>query len=158
MRRHPELRNPERGSTLLLFPAAVLIMVALAAMAVDSSIAFLAQRELANATAAAANDAAAEAVSDSSFYRDNRIELTAATVEAVAVSRVLSIVDQNRHHDLSVEAEAVPPSAAGCAWTVRVRAASRVDELFARALPGGTGRVNVRARASASPRQDSDLC
>ena len=136
----------------------MLIVVALAAMAVDSSIAFLAQRELANATAAAANDAAAEAVSDASFYQQNRIELSAATVEAVAVDRVLSLVDRARHHDLAVEAEAVPPTAAGCAWTVRVRASSRVDELFARAIPGGTGRTDVRATSSAAPHQDSAVC
>jgi Flp pilus assembly protein TadG len=142
----------------MLFPAAVLIMVALAAMAVDSSIAFLAQRELANATAAAANDAAAQAVSDAAFYEQNRIELSASTVESVAVDRVLSLVDQARHHGLSVEAEAAPPAGPGCGWTVRVRASSQVDELFARALPGGTGRVDVRAQSSASPRQDATAC
>ncbi len=136
----------------------MLIVVALAAMAVDSSIAFLAQRELANATAAAANDAAAEAVSDASFYQQNRIELSAATVEAVAVDRVLSLVDRARHHGLAVEAEAVPPTAAGCAWTVRVRASSRVDELFARAIPGGKGGTDVRATSSAAPHQAGAVC
>jgi len=152
------MRRAEQGSTLLLFPAAVLIMMALAAMAVDSSIAFLAQRELANATAAAANDAAAEAISDASFYQQNRIELSAATVEAVAMDRVFSVVDQSRHHSLAVRAEAMPPAAAGCAWTVRVQASSQVDELFAKALPGGMGRVDVKARSSASPRQSPGVC
>lgn len=156
--RRRELTHSERGSTLLLFPAAILIMVALAAMTVDSSIAFLAQRELANATAAAANDAAAKAVSDASFYEQNRIELSAATVEAVALDRVRSLVDHARHHDLSIDAEAQPPAAAGCAWTVRVHASSRVDELFARAIPGGPRRASVEARSSASPRQGSGSC
>jgi len=143
---------------LLLFPAAILIMVALAAMAVDNSIAFLAQRELANATAAAANDAASEAVSDSSFYEQNRIELSAAAVVDVAMDRVRSVIDEGRHHDLVVEADALPPAAAGCAWTVRVRASSRVDALFARAIPGAPARVGVRAQASASPRQGNSIC
>ena len=142
----------------MLFPAAVLIMVALAAMAVDSSIAFLAQRELANATAAAANDAATLAVSDSAFYERNRIELSAAAVESVAVDRVLSLVDQARHHGLAVEAEAQPPAGPGCGWTVRVSASSQVDELFARTIPGGTGRVDVRATSSAVPGQDASVC
>ncbi len=133
-------------------------MVALAAMAVDSSIAFLAQRELANATAAAANDAATQAVSDASFYRDNRIELSADVVAAVAVDRVHSLVDSDRHHGLSVEAEAVPPAGPGCGWTVRVRASSQVDELFSRALPGASGRADVRARSSAVPREQSSIC
>jgi hypothetical protein len=148
----------ERGSTLLLFPAALLIMVALAAMTVDSAIAFMAQRELANATAAAANDAATEALSDRSFYEGNRIELSSSAVEAVAVERVRALVDESRHHGLSVQAEAVPPTGAGCAWTVRVSASSHVDELFGRAMPGSSGHVAVHARSSASPRQRESIC
>ena len=143
---------------MLLFPAALLIMVALAAMTVDSAIAFLAQRELMNATAAAANDAATEALSDSSFYRENRIELSAAAVEAIAVDRVLAVVDTGRHHGLTVTAEAVPPSAAGCAWTVRVAASSTVDELFGKSMPGSSGTVAVSARSRASPRQAVGGC
>ena len=148
----------EDGTTLLLFPAALLIMVALAAMTVDSAIAFLAQRQLVNATAAAANDAATAALSDRSFYEGNRIELSSSMVEAVAVERVLQLVDQGRHHGLSVSAEAIPPAAAGCAWTVRVRASSRVDELFGRALPGSSREMAVHARSSASPRQSGSGC
>jgi Flp pilus assembly protein TadG len=147
----------ERGSTLLLFPAGLLIMVALAAMTVDSAIAFMAQRELMNATAAAANDAATEALSDGSFYEDNRIELSAAAVEAIAVDRVLAVVDTARHHGLTVDAQAVP-AAPGCAWTVRVTASSTVDELFGKAMPGSSGTVAVRASSSASPRQSADGC
>ena len=157
MSRPPE-RERERGSTLLLFPAALLIMVALAAMTVDSAIAFMAQRELMNATAAAANDAATQALSDSSFYEDNRIALSGAAVEAIAVDRVFAVVDTARHRGLSVTAEAVPPAAAGCAWTVRVAASSTVDELFGKAMPGSSGTVAVSARSSASPRQDSSGC
>lgn len=156
----PAGRRPatDRGSTLLLFPAALLIMIALAAMTVDSAIGFLAQRQLANATAAAANDAATGAVSESTFYEGNRIELSASAVEAVAVARIYSLVDQARHHDLVVSAEAVAPVAAGCAWTVRVTASSRVDELFGKAMPGSSGRVTVRANSVASPRPAAGSC
>ncbi len=150
--------DAERGSTLLLFPAALLIMVALAAMTVDSAIAFLAQRQLVNATAAAANDAATEALSDRAFYVDNRIELSSYAVEALAVDRVFQLVDESRHHGLSVTAEAMPPAATGCAWTVRVRASSRVDELFGKALPGSSGTVAVRAESVASPRMSVAEC
>ena len=148
----------ERGSVLLLFPAALLIMVALAAMAVDSAVAFLAQRELTNATAAAANDAATEALSDRSFYQGNRIELSPSAVETVAVDRVRALIDESRHHDLTVRADAVPPAGAGCAWTVRVVASSRVDEVFGKALPGSSGSVAVRAQSTAGPKQSDTQC
>jgi Flp pilus assembly protein TadG len=133
-------------------------MVALAAMTVDSAIAFLAQRELVNATAAAANDAATEALSDSAFYEADQIELSAAAVEAVAVDRVRALVDETRHHGLAVTAEAIAPAGAGCPWTVRVEASSRVDELFGKALPGSSGQVGVKAQSTASPRQAAGEC
>lgn len=151
-------RSSERGSTLLLFPAALLIMVALAAMTVDSAIGFMAQRELVNATSAAANDAATEALSDSSFYQGDVIELSAAAVEGIAVNRVRQLVDELRHHNLEVAAEALPPAGPGCAWTVRVTASSTVDELFGRAMPGSDGVVAIRASSAASPRQSNGNC
>lgn len=148
----------ERGSALLLFPAALLIMVALAAITVDSAIAFMAQRQLVNATAAAANDAATEALSDRAFYEGDRIELSSAAVESVAVDRVFQLVDPARHHGLTVTADATPPAGAGCSWTVRVSASSRVDELFGRALPGSSGQTAVRAQSTASPRLAAGGC
>jgi Flp pilus assembly protein TadG len=152
-------RFPERqrGSTLLLFPAALLIMVALAAITVDTAIAFQAQRELANATAAAANDAATQALSDRAFYLDDRIELSSDAVQRVAIERASLLLDENRHHDLVVDAMATP-GAPGCAWTVEVTASSRVDELFGRAMPGSDGQVAVRAVSTASPRQGDGTC
>src|SRR5439155_1513782 len=85
-------------------------------------------------TPAAANDAATEALSDRSFYQGDRIELSSSAVEAVAVDRVFQLVDQRRHHNLAVRADAIPPAGPGCAWTVRVVATSRVEELFGKAL------------------------
>ena len=143
---------------LLLFPAALLIMVALAAITVDSAIAFMAQRQLANATAAAANDAATEALSDRAFYENDRIELSPSAVETVAVDRVFQLVDPGRHHGLAVTAEASPPAGPGCSWTVRVRASSHVDELFGRAMPGSDGQADVHAESTASPRLAAGGC
>ncbi len=133
-------------------------MVTLAAIAVDSAIAFMAQRQLLNATAAAANDAATEAVSDRAFYEADRIELSASAVESVAVDRVFQLVDPARHHGLVVTAEASAPAGVGCSWTVRVSASSRVDELFGKAMPGSRGEVAVHGESTASPRQSSEGC
>lgn len=145
----------QRGSVLLLFPAAVLVVVVLAAITVDSSIAFLAQRELANATAAAANDAATMAVDGRAFYRDDRVELDPYAVEAVAAERVRLAIDQSRHRGLQVQATASPPARAGCPWTVRVTASSRVSYVFAKAIPGGPDEADVRATSVAGPEQDA---
>ena len=108
----PDVRG-QRGSTLLLFPAALLIVVALAAVTVDSAIAFMAQRELANATAAAANDAATEGLSEPL--------LPAGPHRTVPVrSRVhrrrpgAGLVDPVRHHGLAVTARRRRRPGAGC--------------------------------------------
>ena len=146
-------RGGERGSSLLLFPAGILIVLVLAAIAVDTSIAFMGQRELANAAAAAANDAAGRAVDNATFYEQDRIELDPATVESVAVAEVRAAVDQTRHAGLDVHTVASPPTAPGCPWTVRVTASSRVSYVFAKAIPGGPHEADVHASAVAGPAQ-----
>ncbi|HEX9531019.1 MAG TPA: hypothetical protein VF954_07765, partial [Acidimicrobiales bacterium] len=87
-------RLGDRGSVLLLVPAAVLVLVILGAIAVDSAVVFLGQRELANGADAAANDAAT-AFSDPAFYRaggttaiDSR--QATAVVEASLAARQMS--------------------------------------------------------------------
>jgi len=143
----------QRGSALLLFPAAVLIVLVLAAITVDTSIAFLGQRELANATAAAANDAASRAVDGQAFYQGDRIELDPYAVELVATERVRLAIDQSRHRALEVRVTAAAPSRSGCPWTVTVSASSRVSYVFAKAIPGGPDEAAVRATSVAGPEQ-----
>ena len=83
----------ERGSSLLLFPAAVLVMMVLGAIAVDFSIAFLGERELAGATAAAANDTAARALSNRAFYREGVVVLDGAAASELATDEVRAALD-----------------------------------------------------------------
>ena len=58
----------EGGSTLLLVPSAVLVVFLLTSLAVDAAATFLAQRELADACASAANDAATAALDPGLLY------------------------------------------------------------------------------------------
>lgn len=150
----PDGRGPtEAGSVLLLFPAAILVVVVLAAIAVDSAIAFLAQREVANAVTAAANDAAGEGVSNGAFYRGGRVDLDGATVEQLATERVMAALDGDRFRDVQVGVTVHPPASPGCPSEVEVEATARVATLFAAALPGNSGDVGVGARAIGRPLQ-----
>ena len=135
-----------------MFPAAVLIVVALAAIAVDSAIVFLGQREVANAVSAAANDAAGKGVGNRAFYEGARIDLDPATVRQLAVDQVIAALDGGRFAGLQVDAE-VAPGSPGCPPVVRVRAHASVSPLFAAALPGDGGQVRVTATATGSPLQ-----
>jgi Flp pilus assembly protein TadG len=137
----------ERGSSLLLFPAAVLVMMVLGAIAVDFSIVFLGERELAGATAAAANDAAARAVSNRDFYREGVVILDDTAARELATDAVRAALDLDRYHDLRVTVTVVPGGRG-----VIVTASAEVDYLFARGLAGASGRARVAATSSASLR------
>jgi len=138
---------------LLLFPAAVLIVIVLAAVAVDSAIAFLGQREVANAAVAAANDAAGQGVGNRAFYETGSLDLDAATVEQLASGQVRAVLDPERFRDLGVDVTVASPSRSGCPVVVRVHVSARVPTLFAAAIPGGPADRQVQATAVAYPSQ-----
>jgi hypothetical protein len=134
----------ERGSALMLMPAAVLVLAILGAIAVDSAMVFLAQRELVDAASGAANDAAGAALEDAAFYRGG--------------GRLA--IDQQRALQV---AEAGVAARAPAGLTVLGRPTVRVDggqvcvelrasvrRIFARALPGFGDDVVVTARATAT--------
>ena len=135
------------GSVLMLVPAAVLVLLVLGAICVDSAIVFLAQRDLANRTAAAANDIAGFAVSDAAFYGDDG---------AVALDddRADAFVDLAFAADrLPGGFEAWRADADASGDRVTVVAEATVRSLFARAIPGAAGTTTVRARSVASAQQ-----
>ena len=137
------MRGSERGSVLMLVPAAVLVLLVLGAICVDSAIVFLAQRDLANRTAAAANDIAGFAVSDAAFYDAGG---AVALDDGRADAFVRLSFDPGRlpggFASWSADAEVAGDS-------VTVAAEAEVRSLFAAAVPGGPETTTVRARSVA---------
>ena len=131
---------------LLLIPAAVLVLVMLASIAVDSAVVFLGQRELADAAAAAARDAAT-AVSASRFYAGGVVAVDPDQADSVARAAIAA-------HDIRgvVLSEPVTVSVAG--RQVCVSLTGRVDRVVARSIPGIPRRVSVRARSTATAAGD----
>ena len=135
------------GTALMLMPAGVLIVIILGALAVDSAILFLGERELADLTAAAANDAATVALDEETFYRCGRLRLNddeaAEVAETVAAARASDAVT-----DVAVSAQVdnrvSPPE-------VTVTATGTVRLVFSPALPGSTRTRTVDARSIAVP-------
>jgi Flp pilus assembly protein TadG len=145
--------HPQGGSVLVLFPVAILIVMLLASITVDATVAFLAQRELAEATAGAANDAATEALVLGTFYRNDRLELDPDVVAAVAEDRVRRVIDTARHTNLQIHAEVLEPAESGCPPRVRVRATSTVSYVFAPVLAGAPDTIDVSTSFTAAPRE-----
>lgn len=138
--------HDDRGTVLMLMPAGVLIVLVLGALAVDSAVAFLGERELADLTAAAANDAATVSIREDSFYRCGRLELDEQRARDVAAA-----VAQARRSDavtitgidVLVRNDLAPPQ-------VTVAASGTVALVFTPAL-GSTGTRRVDARSVAVP-------
>jgi hypothetical protein len=130
----------------MLMPAAVLVLVVLGGIAVDSAVVFMAQRELAGAVSAAANDAAAEALDEGALYRSGEVVLDPARAAAVAAAAI----EARQPQGLRLVGAPVVRVAGR---QVCVRLVADVDHIFAPAVPGGRPSSTVSARAVASARQ-----
>jgi len=129
------------GSVLALVPAGFLVLILLAGLAVDSAVAYQRQEQLHDALSAAANDAVAAGLSDSSFYRQGALALDPAAVD-LAACRSIEAQDLSSLHGLQV-------AIAVGTRSLRIRGTARVDAVFGRAVPG-FGERGVSSTADAT--------
>jgi hypothetical protein len=132
--------NRDRGSVLVLVPAGLLVLMILAALAVDSAVAYLGQQQLHDALSAAANDAVTRGLNQGAFYNGGVVGLDSATVGQAICLSVLAQNDTGLHQLhlwMSVDGE-----------SVHVEGRAVVDAVFGRAIPGFGART-VRSSADA---------
>jgi hypothetical protein len=139
---HDEVDPAERGSTLILMPVAALIFVVLGSLAVDATVLFLAERELAGTAAGAANDAATQAIDIELFYDAGCLRLD----EARAGQVVAGSVAAKRLGDAGIRLD--PPDVVARGRRVTVT----VDGPSAARLLEGPSRRRPTARLSAPQR------
>lgn len=133
-----DANRPGRGSTLLLMPAALLVVVVLGALAVDVAAVHQAQRELIAAAQAAANDAAVAAWDTGAFYREGEVRLDRAAATREARATLAAIDPSLRLAGIEVTGD-----------EVRVRVTGWVRPVFGAAAPGAPDRLAVHGRARA---------
>jgi hypothetical protein len=133
----------ERGSVLALMPAAVLVFIVLGAIAVDASLSFLGERQVANLAAAVANDAATQGLDVQRYYATGELVIDPVRVEEVA-ELALATSELDHLEGLSIDTEVVG------ADVVIVRVHGSVRSLFGRVLPGGLDLQEVAASAEAT--------
>ena len=136
MPEHPD----QRGSTLLLVPSAVLVLFLLTALTVDAAATFLAQRELADACAGAANDAATVALDPSRLYGATGLPAQDVDLDravAVANSRVAPLAAR-WHHPVTTRAHTDGPEV-----VLHLQASAPLP-----IGPGGAGRARVGITAT----------
>ncbi len=136
-------RTDDRGSVLVLVPVGFLVLMLLGAMAVDSAVGFLGQRQLADATAGATNDAATAALGDAAFYGSGALVIDPAAAAEV-VCRSVAAQQDGQLHALTLAIAVAGP-------VIRVRASAEVEAVFGRLLPGfGHRWVSAEATAAAT--------
>ena len=134
----------EDGTVLALVPAAFMVLVLLAALAVDSAEAYQAQGQLHDALAAAANDAVAAGLSNSRFYAGQGVGLDPGLTEAVVCQAMAAQDVGSSLHGLRV-------SMAISGDSIRLSGSASVVAVFGRAIPGfGTRPVRSSAGATLS--------
>jgi Flp pilus assembly protein TadG len=134
----------QRGSVLMLMPAAVVIMLLLGALAVDSAIVYLEQRQAYNVAFDAANDAAGAGLDLEAARTDGTLVYDPARVEALAAATVAAAGATGLRL-----VEAVPDGD-GVAVTVEVR----VQRLFGQAFGGRSSEtLQLTARAAGEVRR-----
>jgi hypothetical protein len=134
----------ERGSTLLLFPAAVLVVMLLSAIAVDMTQLHTAQVDLDDAVHMAADDGAA--MIDIDLLRSSG--QVAIDLDAARRTIVVDLGDA----PLTGAPGTVAVSAGPRVGTLRVTATRRVRRLFGSVLPGIDRTVTVSATVVAEIR------
>jgi len=134
----------ERGSVLMLMPAAVLIVLLLGAVAVDSAIVYLKQRQAYNVAFDAANDAAGAGFDLDAARTTGEIVWDPVQLEALAQEAIAAAgVD-------GVELVSAAPDGEGVEVTVAVT----VEHLFVQVFGNpARDRLSVSARADGQVRR-----
>ncbi len=135
----------EEGSVLILMPVAALIFIILGALAIDATVLFLAERELAGAAAAAANDAATRAIDQDVFYRDGSISLDEGLAAEVVATSVAA-----KQLDRSGVVLAPPQVQVQGGDRVTVTLTGEARYIFSKAIPGGPDTAVLSATATAT--------
>ena len=143
MTRQDVLQVSDTGSSLMLVPAAVLVLLMLGSIALDSAVVFLAQRDLSDEAAAVSNDIAGFSAKDASFYEGGAVELSEPAARAYVA---LAFDDSRRPAAFRSWAGEVEVDGR----TVTVSAVAEVPYVFAKALPFLPDSTTVRATSATS--------
>jgi Flp pilus assembly protein TadG len=119
----------ERGSSLMLWPTAVLIVLLLASIAFDFSVVLMGRRELRWAAEAAANDAATYGIDQTHYRRTNELRLAPQRVDDAVRSSL-------RARDAAIDLTGPPQVRIDTGGRVKVTLTARIPYLFADGFPG----------------------
>jgi len=136
----------DRGSVLMLMPAAVLVVLLLGAISVDLAIVHLRQHQAVAAAASAANDAVTAGLDQTALRRGDGYRLDPARVDQ-------AVTESIEAQGIAAELAEPPVVTMATPDTVTVELHLRADYLFARSLPHGPRSTTVEGMATATIEQ-----
>ena len=137
-----ESSRGERGTVLMLMPAAVLVLIVLGGIAFDYAHLYLAKRELSSLAESAANDAVTFAADEAAVRRGDGYVLDPALV-----ARSVGASTAHRAADLHLVGQ--PTVQLLSTTAVRVTITARIDYVFTKAIPGARTSETVTVSATA---------
>lgn len=144
MRERARARNGERGSALLLFPAGLLILLVLAAICFDLTLAFQRKRQLVEVADGAASDAVTAGLDQAQLRATGEYCLDRDRVRRSVAASVGA-------GELPVEVVAIrlTTTSSACPTGVEVTLAANAPYPFAQAVPGMPAAVHLEATSRA---------
>ena len=131
----------------MLMPAAVLVLIMLAAIAFDYSHLYLARRDLASLADAAANNAVTYGVDQASIRRGDGYALDPDLVQRSVIASI-EVHSSDLHLVGEPTVELLTPT------EVRVTLVARIDYVFTKAVPGARDSETVRVTSIADARAE----
>lgn len=149
------LRHERAGNTLVLFPAAVLIVFGLGAVALDTATVFLGQRRLVDVATAVANDAIAAVDVDAFFAQDDEAAAVPLDRARAETRRDQIVARQSLDRSLSDLACTIEVLATGPPARAEVTCTATVRPILAPLWPGAPPERSIRANEVALGEQRS---
>ena len=133
----------DAGSSLLLYPAAIMVVLVLGAIAVDLSAVHLAKRQVLDLAASAANDAVTAGL-DQATFRSTGEYVIDPVLAAEAAARTVAANDPDGSTTIVAVVAGPGPG------QVTVELSTPATQVFAKALPGDPGPTVVTGSATAT--------
>jgi hypothetical protein len=145
----------DRGSSLMLMPAAVLVVLVLGAIAADLSHVHNRKRELIAVANSIANDAATRGIDVERLRAGTGREapFSPAMIGPRLDDSVRRSVEVHRGPDRPIDVDASYEVGTD-GRTIRVTLRERVDYIFAKAIPGAPDSIEISATGSAVAEED----
>ena len=145
----PPRPTADRGTALLLLPAAIVLLTVLGALTVDGAAALLTRRQLAAIAATAANEAATAALDTHRFHLDGTYTVDPVLARTLVEARVAAHPDPHINTASVTDVQVEPTADPAAPVRVTVTLTGRAPTVFLPAVSDTLTTITATATATA---------